>query len=206
MVPSGYVPIMKSGEIETPVGQVRARFTGPKLTLEAVPEAGWVSPDQKWGMDVIVLALPTNREGRHEPLLTSGITGAGDFIYIVYQDAHHVRIGFDHWNGVAVISDPIPVDYQIPHELWISTGALYPEKSPGVPSQELQNLDLGRLRSHVTVMLDGKTVILSNTTTYPALPTSVTIGTNTIGGSSADPAFSGNIYFTGRMSPNAIVR
>jgi hypothetical protein len=206
MMPSGNVPIMKSGEIETPVGQVLARFTGPVLTLEAVPEAGWVSPGQKWGMDVIVLAFPTNKEGRHEPLLTSGITGAGDFIYIIYQDAHHVRIGFDHWNGVAVVTDPIPVDYLVPHEFWISTGALYPDEPSGTPSQELKDFDPSQLRSHVTVMLDGKTVISSNTTTYPASPASVTIGTNTIGGSSADPVFSGNIYFSGRMSPSALGR
>jgi hypothetical protein len=165
-----------------------------------------VSPDQKWGMDVIVLAFPANREGRHEPLLTSGVTGAGDFIYVVYQDAQHVRIGFDHWNGVAIVTDPIAVDYLVPHELWISTGALYPDESSGMPPQEIKALDRGQLRSHVTVMLDGKSVIYSNTTTYPALPSSVTIGTNNIGGSSAEPVFSGNIYFSGRMSPNMLVR
>jgi hypothetical protein len=206
LMPSGNVPILMSGEMEDRVGAVETRFTGPRLTLEAVPEAGWVSPDQKWGMDVIVLAFPTNREGRHEPLLTSGVTGAGDFIYVIYQDAHHVKIGFDHWNGVAVVTDPIPVDYLVPHELWISTGALYPDKFSGSLSQELKSFDRNSLRSHVTVILDGKPVISSNTTTYPALPASVTIGTNDIGGSSADPVFSGNIYFSGRMSPNVLVR
>jgi hypothetical protein len=206
MLPSGNVPIMQSGEIENQVGSAQTRFTGPELTLEAVPEAGWVSPDLKWGMDVIVLAFPTNRAGRHEPLLTSGVTGAGDFIYVIYEDAHHVRIGFDHWNGGAFVSDPIPVDYLVPHELWISTGALYPDESSESSLQEIKALDRARLRSHVTVMLDGKPVISSDTTTYPASPSSVTIGTNNIGGSSADPVFSGNIYFSGRMSPNMLVR
>ncbi len=199
--PSGSVPIMQSGLNDGRVPGVEARFTGPVLKLTAEPDAGWAPPGQAWGMDVLVLTFPLNKAGRHEPILTSGVTGAGDFIYVVYQDESHIRLGFDHWNGNAVISDPIPIDYHAPHEIWISMGPLYPEKSDGSVQTAIGPADLQRLRSGVRVALDGRTVISATSPAYPSLPSQVTVGANKIGGSSADPAFAGIIHFSGRMNP-----
>jgi hypothetical protein len=112
-----------------------------------------------------------------------------------------VRIGFDHWNGNAVISDPIAVDYHGPHEIWISTGPLYPGVPADAATKVLGDADRERLHSQVRVALDGKTVISSSNAAYPSLPAQVTVGTNEIGGSSADPKFSGIIHFSGRMNP-----
>ncbi len=199
--PSGNVPIMQSGLNDGQFPAVQARFTGPVLKLAAEPDAGWAPPDQAWGMDILVVTFPLNKTGRHEPILTSGVTGAGDFIYIVYQDEHHVRLGFDHWNGIAVISDPIAIDYHAPHEIWISMGPLYPDISAEAAFKGLGVADRERLRSGVRVALDGKTVISATTPAYPSLPAQVTVGTNRIGGSSADATFAGIIHFSGRMNP-----
>jgi hypothetical protein len=199
--PSGNVPILQSGLNEERVPAVQSRFTGPEMKLTAEPDSGWAPPGQSWGMDVLVVTFPLNKSGRHEPLLTSGVTGAGDFIYIVYEDEHHVRLGFDHWNGNAVISDPIAVDYHAPHEIWISMGPLYPENSADSAPKSVSQADRSRLRSGVRVALDGKTVISSTTAAYPSQTAQVTVGANKIGGSSADATFAGIIHFSGRMNP-----
>jgi hypothetical protein len=204
MDPSGNVPILQSGVSGGQLPGVQARFTGNELRLSAVPDAGWAPPGQAWGMDVLVVTFPLNRVGRHEPLLTSGIAGAGDFIYLIYEDDHHVRIGFDHWNGIAVISNPIAVDYNAPHEIWISSGPLYPDVAGDANATALASADRARLRSGVRVAMDGKTVIASATPAYPSAPAQVTVGTNRIGGSSADSTFSGIIHFSGRMNPLAV--
>jgi hypothetical protein len=195
--PAGNVPILQSGLLDRAVAGVQARFAGAQLNMAAVPDTGWVSSDQNWGMEVLVVSFPKNKDGRHEPILTSGVTGAGDLVYVVYEDDHHVRLGLDHWNGSVAVSEPIAVDYSAPHEIWISSGPLYPEGSGKV----LAAADRRRLASQVRVALDGETVILSATPAYPSAPSQVTIGTNRIGGSTADPAFSGVIHFAGRMDP-----
>jgi hypothetical protein len=202
--PSGNVAIMQSGLNVERFPGVQARFIGPELKLAAVSDARWSAPGKNWGMDVLVVTFPSGKPGRHEPLLTSGVTGAGDLIYVIYEDDHHVRLGFDHWNGNALISDPIAVDYLSPHEIWISSGPLYPDISPNPTPPGLTGVDLARLRSRVRVALDGKTVILSASPAYPSLPSQVTVGVNDIGGSTADPAFSGIIHFAGRMNPQAV--
>jgi hypothetical protein len=199
--PSGNVPILQSGLNDENVPGLQSRFTGPELKLEAEPDSGWAPPGQSWGMDVLVVTFPLNKTGRHEPILTSGVTGAGDFIYIVYEDEHHVRLGFDHWNGIAVISDPIAVDYRAPHEIWISMGTLYPDNSAVSTPTGVSAADRVRLRSGVRVALDGKTVISSTTAAYPSQTAQVTVGANKIGGSSADATFAGIIHFSGRMNP-----
>ena len=56
--------------------------------------------------------------------------------------------------------------------------------------------DWTRLRSRVRVALDRKTVISSATLPYPSSIAAVTVGTNTIGGSSADATFSGTASIT----------
>jgi hypothetical protein len=204
MKPSGHVPIMQTGLNVSQIPGVQARFTGSELTLSNVPDAGWVAPGQKWGVEVLILAFPTDKEGRHEPLLTSGLSGAGDFIYVAYQDANHVRIGLDHWNGSAVVSDPIEVDYHSPHEVWISSGPLFPDVAAVAGTPNLSDAERARIRSRVMVSLDGKTAVSSATPAYPSLPANITIGSNQIGGSSADATFSGVIYFSGRMNPDAV--
>jgi hypothetical protein len=201
VTPSGRVPILRSGLNEGQIPGVEARFTGAELELKAVADSSWLAPGQTWGMESVIVNFPLNKVGRHEPILTSGITGAGDFIYVIYQDDSHVRLGFDHWNGVGFITDPIAVDYHAPHEIWISSRPLYPDVAGNAALPAFNAADRDRLRSRVRVAIDGKTVISSDTSAYSSSPSEVTVGTNQIGGSSADPSFSGIIYFAGRMDP-----
>jgi|GEM_PF-902860 hypothetical protein len=200
----GSVPILHSGVNSASTPEVEARFTGQELTLSSVPNSDVPRVPSDWGTGELVVTFPLNRTGRHEPILTTGVTGAGDFVYIIYEDAHHVRLGLDHWNGMAFVSDPIAVDYQAPHEIWISTGALYPAKAGDPTWDGIPPAEQSRLRTQVRVFLDGKAVISSATTTYPTGPGQVTFFENRIGGSTADANFTGIVHFLQRMGPRPV--
>jgi len=191
--------LLRSGINTFSAPGVDARFTGPEMDLAAVP--GRAGAATAWGPLHLVVTFPQGKSGRHEPLLTSGRTGAGDFIYVVYEDGRHVRIGFDHWGGAGALSEPIPADYGAPHELLIRTGALYPELSDNGAWGAVEPEVRSAFKSRVSVILDGKTVLESATPAHPSPPGAVTVARNAIGGSTADPEFSGKLKLDERMGP-----
>jgi hypothetical protein len=197
--PSKYVPILRSGLNESGIAGSQVRFLGPKLDLVAMPEEAPLPLGGESGMAVIAVTFPVNKTGRHEPIMTSGINGAGDFIYVVYEDDQHVRLGFDHWNGGGVLTGPIAVDYHAPHEIWISASSLYPQKPDDPAWQGIPIGDRERLRTHTLVALDGTTVINAAQPTYPSAPAHVDFGENRIGGSTADASFSGLVHSVDRV-------
>ncbi|MGA2693995.1 MAG: hypothetical protein ABSF76_16650, partial [Opitutaceae bacterium] len=93
-----------------------------------------------------------------------------------------------------------------PHEIWISTGALYPAKAGDPAWDGIPLAEQSRLRTQVRVFLDGKAVISSATTTYPTGRGQVTFFENRIGGSTADAKFTGIVHFLQRMGPRTAFR
>ena len=197
----GRVPILRTGLNPTRVPGVEARFTGPEMEMRLLSNTPLPEDTKHWGTAEIVLSFPLNKSGRHEPILTTGATGAGDFFYVVYEDSGHIRLGFDHWGGGAgALSDPLPIDYRVPHEIWISAAPLYPDL-PGDPLQQRTGAEeLKRLNQEVKVALDGKTVISLKANLYPSDPYQVTFAENKIGGSTADPS-SRALHFLSRIPP-----
>jgi hypothetical protein len=188
--PAAVPPLITSGVNSAHVAGVRARFTGAQMDLSMVPAAAAPAAAEPWGAVHMVVSLPLDKAERNEPLLTTGHAGAGDFIFIRYADADHVRIGLDHWGGAGAISGLIPVDYRQPHEIWISTDSLYPAgQHTGSP---------------VEVVFDAKRVLSSPEATYPSAPAEVTVGRNLIGGSTEEAAFSGTVRFIERLGTSAI--
>ncbi len=172
---------------------VNADFAGAALRAEilAVPAAA------DFGACDLVVSFPLNRPGRAEPLVVSGQPGAGDLIYVVYVDARHVRLGLDHWGRGGVLSEPVPIDYGVNHELEISLGSLYPPENDArwgkIPVAEQRGP-----RSRVSVRVDGREVLAASLAAYPATPGQITVGENRIGGSTCDAQFTGRIHFAGR--------
>jgi hypothetical protein len=164
---------------------VENRFTGPRMDLSLVRDAALAAAEENFGPIHMLVLFPAGKMGRHEPLLTTGRAGSGDLVYIVYEDEGHVRIGYDHWSAGAALSDPVAIDYKVPHEMWISIASLYP--ASGSDSH-----------SAATVILDGNRVLSSAMVAFPTLPAEITIGQNRIGGSTADPDFSGVVQFLER--------
>ncbi len=141
--------------------------------------------------------LPRGETGRQQPLLVTGKPHAGMFIYAVYSDPEHIRIGADVWGVMGVQTGPIRVDYFAGHEITVDAGALYPEGHGA-----LRNLPadaLARLRNRLRVALDGRTVIERDVSTFDSRPGEITAGLNRIGGSSCEPAFAGQILSVERL-------
>jgi hypothetical protein len=138
-------------------------------------------------LDIILDPLQGNRS---QPLASSGKTGAGDQVFIERLGPKLVRVGFDHWSQAATYSEPIPCDFNKPHVVVISYGALYPDASYGnFGGDPLYH----RLKDAVLVKFDGETVIAAKRECYPADPGSIFLFHNFIGFSSSDEHFSGRV-------------
>lgn len=135
-----------------------------------------------------------------EPLLSTGVPEAGDFVYALYPDQNHLRIGLDHWFHGGDLSAPIAIDYDHVYELEISIGSLYP--GPDHPLfSDADPAAVRRLKSTLTIKLDQQVVLQGPMTCYEAHPQQVFVGANPIKGTSSGPAFSGEILSIERVWP-----
>lgn len=146
------------------------------------------------------LRFPTNRVPQAEPIVSLGVEEAGDFVYVIYSDATHVRIGFDHWFKGGPLSPPIPIDYARVHDLEISMGSLFPP-SEDIIFVGMSTKEVSALKENVRVTLDGKTVIAAPSEFWDSPPTQLAIGKNDIKGTSENTRFSGEIIECKRIWP-----
>lgn len=116
-----------------------------------------------------------------QPLLTVGMTGEADFVYVIRTDSKHIRFGFDHWGEGGPLSEPIPVDETSRHLVEIYLSSLH--AVDGSPSS---------LRGY-EIFLDGHSVLRGGTVPYPATADSVFVGINPLGGSTTTSNFQGEI-------------
>ncbi len=168
--------------------------------LEISSKEKAISSSISYGKMKFLLRFPKNLIGGFEPILTTGSTEAGDFIYVRYDDNGHIRIGFDHWFAGGPVSGPIPVDYDALHELEISMGSLFPALDDltflGFSPQRADEL-----KHTISVKLNGVSVVNYVGKCYESSPEQVSVGTNRIGGTSSGPDFTGEIICVERVWP-----
>jgi len=191
-------PLLVSGMNLPTSRRIETRFSGPEMEMTLTSDAKTNGRFEDFGPVHLIITLPKEKEGRHEPLLTTGKTGAGDLVYIFYADDHHVRFGFDHWGVGGSLSDPVPVDYNAPHDLWITEGSLYPKALAEASWIPLDPALRERREGQIAVVFDGAVVLSSFKPTYPSQLSAVTVARNSIGMSTADPDFSGVVHFSER--------
>jgi hypothetical protein len=126
-----------------------------------------------------------------QPLVCSGITGAGDQVFIERLNTNEVRLGYDHWSQAATYSDPITCDFSKRHVVAISFGSLFPDDSFGLFREKPSYLSL---KHTVLVKFDGKIVIAIKRDSYPATSNSIFLFHNLIGFSSSEREFSGRVF------------
>jgi hypothetical protein len=201
-IPSPQPPVVVSGLNPFEAPGVDVRFTGPQMDVDLRSRTAKAGDEPETsGPFHLVVRFPPRKPGRQEPLLSTGHTGAGDFVYVVYADDGHVRIGFDHWAVGGGLSAPIAVDYGAPHELWISMGSLFPGADDDRAWRGLDPNLRRSLAGQVDVRLDGKAVLSLQDATYPSAAGEVTVARNAIGGSTSDPEFSGTVIYAERTGP-----
>ena len=143
-----------------------------------------------FGTVAMTVELPLGAVGTQEPLVVTGVTGAGDMVYIRYLDNAHVSVGFDHWGIGGSVGDPVEVDYRANHRILVAFKSLFPPGSAAHASDR------------VLVQIDGKTALERHWDCHPSTAERITIGKNPIGGSTCGPVFTGRILDVDRsLSP-----
>lgn len=157
----------------------RARFDHPAELRRPYP-----------GVVQLTVRLPDKLlpPGVPEPLLVTGETGRGDFIYLVYQDGSSIRLGFDHWSAGGTVSDPIPIDPTKPLEITLSMGPLHGPLSP-------EQLAAWKVDPHrwLYAEVNGRVIWSREAEFHPAAPGSISLLNNYIGGSTAGIRFTGTV-------------
>ena len=191
----GYTSFYDAFSWEPLVGRAKSgaaypgRFTGQILSLKRRIEstAGTQGTARPTGPLVLKLTLPPLTGRLNEPLVCSGETGRGDLVYIRYLGPSKVAIGFDHWGVGGTESQAVDVNPAGTQEISIDYGAIDRQPLAG---------DEGAAGSpgHLSVKVNGRTVINADQNYYRCPPDQVGFGRNTIGSSSAGPEFRGTIH------------
>lgn len=149
----------------------------------------------------LVLAVPEGAAGRAEPLLTTGETGAGDFLVVRYESATTLRVGFDHWGAGGPWSELITVEPGRPQSVVVSWGNLWPARD----NRELYAAEPGwaAMRDQVVVWWNGRRVLHEATRTHAG--GEIQFWSNHIGGSSSGAHFTGRRVDVGWANPAAVV-
>jgi hypothetical protein len=184
-------------------------FNGVLLGLERQPiaDSGYLPATAaqaggRAGPLRIRMMLPAHREGRSEPLVTTGVPGNAMFLFLNYVDATHLRIGLDLWGaGVLAYGDPVTVDPGQPQEFLVTAGALYPADDPAVAALGAEVRS--RLGALIEVSLNHRVIFRRSVAMAAAKPETVTVGESRIGGSNTEAAFTGDILDYGRLPPAA---
>ncbi len=157
--------------------------------------------DLPYGYIRLHLRFPADKTLQAEPIVTAGVEEAGDFVYVVYCDPAHIRIGFDHWFKGGPLSEPIRVDLAKEHDIEISMGSLFPPEED-IIFVGMSAKSVAQLKGRMWVKLDGRTVIDASSEFWDSPPTQVAIGRNEIKGTTSNPRFTGEILSCKRIWPD----
>jgi len=178
-----------------------AEFTGrirASGRLPIKPEALAQPPGPEYGAFRLVVRFPNHKPGGTEPLLVSGVQGAGDFIYVHYVDHNQISLGLDHWGTKGLRTTWLPVDFAVNHTVEIQVGSLFPPPDHVLLAGR-DSAQVEELKKRVRVLLDGEVVLDAIQPTYESSPYDVLVGRNAIGGSTCSYQFSGEIISAERQ-------
>jgi hypothetical protein len=138
----------------------------------------------------IEVTFAAGTPGESQPILTTGVTGAGDMLFIRYEADGMARICLDHWGAPLTASDPFAVAAGEQRNLMVSIGSLFPPEGSNL---YLGDSRLAVARGKALVDLDGHRILSADRSSYASRPEWITLGANFIGGSSVGMAFQGQI-------------
>jgi hypothetical protein len=146
-------------------------------------------PPARAGRIVMLVDFPGPEAVAGQPLVVTGVTGAGDLVFAQRVDARRIRFGLDHWGGGARYGAPVEILPGHTYRLEMAIDSLWPPDTPR-PAPE---------RGQVRVTLDGQVVLALDEACHPATPDQVFVGRNPIGGTSCGPRFQGEILYVRRL-------
>jgi hypothetical protein len=152
----------------------------------------------------ITLTLPATRGVYAEPLVVTGRSEDGDFLYLgCLPKEHTVTVGLDHWGSGGPSTGYFAVDYRKAHTFEISMGSLMP---PADSSVYKAHPDWIPLTHRLIVKMDGRTLLDKDQAFHSSEPAEITIGENLIGGSTTNPNLSAVISAVEPIDPDSFIR
>jgi hypothetical protein len=185
---------------------VKSFFTGQILGARSVPSAEALAEAMQVGRWTASLGgarahypgavrlrvrFPREPMAAADPLIVTGRSTKGDFLYVQVVDPHHLRFGFDHWAVGGMTSLPIEADLTVIHDIVLTMDSLY---DPGAPAG-------GPWRGQVGIWLDGRRVLSGPSDCHPTTAEQIILGYNLIGGSTTGPVFRGAILGVQTVTP-----
>jgi hypothetical protein len=149
----------------------------------------------------LVIRLPPFPGRRSEPLVSTGVPGRGDLLYLTYLDAGHIALALDHWSAGGPESAPVPVAYAGLQRIEVSLGSLYPAAS--TPTSVAQ-ADWQRLGRRLFVRVNGAVVLDQAQPFYESSVAQIAVGRNAVGSSTSAPEFSGEILTQTSLDPSRL--
>lgn len=181
-------------------GQSAKRFSGDLSLISRLPiitPEALTSPSEEYGTVRLKLRFRRGAVGT-EPLVVTGVPGAGDFVYVSYVGVRAFVIGYDHWGTPSHFSKTLFTDFIKEHELEITMGSLFPARDHPY-WEDFPSAEADRLKRLVQIKLDGVVVLELEKEAYNSSPHDVRIGLNVLGGSSCGYEFTGEIVAADRL-------
>lgn len=175
----------------------RHAYTGHQLWLERALN----TPThllERWsgtrhGPVELEVMFPRDRVGATEPLLTTGLgENSGDGIMVHYLDGKHIQFSAFHLGRGGPVSEPIEIDYGVPHRLHLALGSLCPPIGHPLFA-DWPASQSARLRRRLRVDLDGHTVLQGNFMVHPSVPSGLLVGRSNLPDDVSAPQFTGRI-------------
>lgn len=160
-------------------------FSGQIVSWKRLPDAPPGPTVVQTGALRLRLKFPAFAGRRNEPLLSTGVTGRGDLIYVIYADARHVSFGHDHWGHGGSQSAPVEIDPEAEQVIEVRCPPLLGAAAP--PGWSLR--------------LDGREVLANSEPFHPCEPGTVSVLANEIHASTAAMFFSGEARAVERVAP-----
>lgn len=148
------------------------------LFASAILAEAWLRQPEPPRELALEFTVPMAPDERREPLVTTGVFGAGDLFYVWYRDAESIVFGYDSWGAGGPLSQSVAAKAGQTLKLRIALPALQrPEK--------------GRGPKELLVSVDGREVWRVRVNAHACTLSSVQWAENRIRGSSCSQSNSG---------------
>jgi hypothetical protein len=108
----------------------------------------------EYGPVSLTLRLPKDQTGKLQPLVVSGLGFMADYVYLYYSSPNSVAIGFEHTGYGGPVTQPILVDYNLPHVVTLESGLFYPPLEHPY-FDRFSHADSVRLKTLLRITVDG---------------------------------------------------
>ena len=188
---SGFYP---SDAWQTSIGSipiavdVAPMFTGNISDVRrlGIPSASEVRSGYKTGPARMVARFPKFTAIVGQPLVSTGVHGAGDLIYVLYLGQGKARFGHDSWNYGPFESDPVLFDPSEEQVIEVDMDPLNARPKAGVHP--------------LKVRFNGREIMSTERRFNGSTPEEVAFGYNEIGASTAEILFGGSKFDVTRLN------